>query len=82
MNPDNIKKAKDTVSQLQATGSTDIHTALRVGLHLVELSRDQKIDEVNRQPIIVFLTDGEPTVRLTSTEEISNKVGGQMLERF
>ncbi|KAF2899202.1 hypothetical protein ILUMI_06974, partial [Ignelater luminosus] len=74
VNPDNIKKAKDTVSQLVATGGTDIHTALRVGLHLVELAKNQKIDEVNRQPIIVFLTDGEPTVRLRSTVEISNKI--------
>ncbi|KAF2888753.1 hypothetical protein ILUMI_17420 [Ignelater luminosus] len=74
VDPDNIKKAKDTVSQLVATGGTDIHTALRVGLHLVELAKNENIDEVNRQPLIVFLTDGEPTVRLRSTEEISNKI--------
>ncbi|KAF2885858.1 hypothetical protein ILUMI_20315 [Ignelater luminosus] len=74
VNPDNIKNAKDTISQLVPGGGTDILTALRVSLHLVELAKDHKVDEVNRQPIIVFLTDGDPTVRLTSTEEISNKI--------
>lgn len=71
---DNIKKAKHTVSEFRPTAATDIYTALRVGLHLVELARTNKFDDVDRQPILVFLTDGEPTVGLRSAEEITNRV--------
>lgn len=34
----------------------------------------KKNKDFNKQPIIVFLTDGDPTVGITSTEEISNKL--------
>ncbi|KAF2887611.1 hypothetical protein ILUMI_18562 [Ignelater luminosus] len=71
---DNIKKAKHTVSEFRPTAATDIYTALRVGLHLVELARTHKSDEVDRQPILVFLTDGDPTVGLRSAEKITNKI--------
>ncbi|KAF2895409.1 hypothetical protein ILUMI_10766 [Ignelater luminosus] len=70
----NIKKAKDIVSKLIVRGGTDIHSALKVGLRLVELANSRKIDNINRQPIIVFLTDGDPTVRITSTEDITYKI--------
>lgn len=73
--PDNIKKAKNTVSEFTPTASTDIYTALRVGLHLVEQMKNNKIDDIDRQPIVIFLTDGDPTVRETSTEKITNTVG-------
>ncbi|KAF2881523.1 hypothetical protein ILUMI_24657 [Ignelater luminosus] len=39
-----------------------------------ELARTHKSDEVDRQSILVFLTDGEPTDGLRSDKEITNKV--------
>ncbi|KAF2887915.1 hypothetical protein ILUMI_18258, partial [Ignelater luminosus] len=39
-----------------------------------ELARTHKSDEVDRQPILVFLTDGEPTDGLRSAKEITNKI--------
>lgn len=47
--------------------------ALKIALRLVELSA-AKNKESSRQPLIVFLTDGDPTVDLTNTDEIIQKV--------
>jgi len=70
-NSDNIKKAKDAVSKLVATGGTDIYSALRVGLHLIESA---KSSDNKHQPMIMFLTDGEPTVREKSRDAITKKI--------
>ncbi|KAK4880127.1 hypothetical protein RN001_008273 [Aquatica leii] len=70
-NADNIKKAKDAVNALQSDGSTDMYKGLEVGLHLIEVERTDKNNKVKRQPIIIFLTDGEPTDY--STEIITTK---------
>ncbi|KAF2899117.1 hypothetical protein ILUMI_07056 [Ignelater luminosus] len=71
---DNINKAKTTISKFSPSAATDIYTALKVGLHLVEIAENHKVDSIERQPLVVFLTDGDPTVRLTSREEITNKI--------
>lgn len=71
---DNINKAKTKVSKFSPTAATDIYTALKVGLHLVELTKSRKVESIERQPLLVFLTDGDPTVHLTSTQKITNKV--------
>ena len=74
VNADNIKKAKDAVSNLTADGTTSMYSALEVALHLVELERIQlQTNEINyRQPMIIFLTDGEPTD--SSPEYITKKI--------
>ncbi|KAF2896709.1 hypothetical protein ILUMI_09464 [Ignelater luminosus] len=59
VNVDNINKAKSIISDFKASGVTNIYSALRVGLHMVELAQDQLN---NSRPVIVFLTDGEPTI--------------------
>ena len=73
-NADNIKKAKDAIAALKSDGSTSMYGALQVALRLVELERIQKsqADNIKRQPIIVFLTDGQPTD--LSTDEITTKI--------
>lgn len=67
----NIEKAEQVVNKLSALGGTDIETGLKVGLQLVEqnLRGDKK-----HQPIIIFLTDGEPTVGETSIDKITGTV--------
>lgn len=64
------------VDKLVALGGTDIETALKLGIQLVELN--QKNDK-KHQPIIVFLTDGEPTVGETNTDKIVRTVSNTML---
>ncbi|KAF5288023.1 hypothetical protein FQA39_LY15552 [Lamprigera yunnana] len=70
-NADNIKKAKDSVEKLKSDGSTNMHRALELGLHLVQVEREDK-SNIKRQPMIIFLTDGDPTD--FSTTEIANKI--------
>ncbi|KAK5646826.1 hypothetical protein RI129_005290 [Pyrocoelia pectoralis] len=70
-NADNIKKAKEAISALKSDGSTAMFGGLQVGLRLVELARAQS-DKIKRQPIIIFLTDGQPTD--LSTEDIITKI--------
>ncbi|KAK4880105.1 hypothetical protein RN001_008251 [Aquatica leii] len=70
-NADNIQKAKKAVEELKSDGSTNMYTALEVGLHLVEIEVLDKKSDIKRQPIVIFLTDGDPTD--LSTEAITTK---------
>lgn len=70
-NADNMRKAKQVVDKLSAYGGTNIELALKTGLDLIELSKKEK---ATQQPIIVFLTDGEPTVGEYNTDKITSKV--------
>ncbi|RZC39131.1 inter-alpha-trypsin inhibitor heavy chain H4-like, partial [Asbolus verrucosus] len=68
----NIEKAKEVVEKLNAYGGTDIKSALEVGLKLVKKNKEEKND--THQPIIVFLTDGEPTVGETVPDKIISSI--------
>ncbi|XP_030759990.1 uncharacterized protein LOC115885251 isoform X3 [Sitophilus oryzae] len=67
---ENINNAKRIIGQLEAMGGTDIQTALKLGLQII--AKSDKND--SQQPIIVFLTDGEPTVGQTDTNIITSKI--------
>ncbi|KAJ8981371.1 hypothetical protein NQ317_000238, partial [Molorchus minor] len=69
VNQENINKAKNIVKNVQAGGGTFIIGGLDVALYLVKLGLKQNIQE-KHQPIIVFLTDGQPNIGISSTEEI------------
>ncbi|CAH0722782.1 unnamed protein product, partial [Brenthis ino] len=81
--PDNIAKAQIIVSRLAASGGTNIYEALRVALDLIHkvdeknqtsqsanTTEIQKTETSELEPIIIFLTDGDPTVGETSTQRI------------
>lgn len=59
---DNKESAKDFISLISATGSTNIVDALTDGLLQMEL-QDERV------PVIVFLTDGQPTSGHTQDPE-------------
>lgn len=71
--PDNIQKARNVVNDFSPKGGTNIMSALKIALRLVELSATEN-RESSRQPLIIFLTDGDPTVDLFNTDEITQKV--------
>jgi len=73
-NADNIQKGKSFVSNLHALSTTNIYDALKIGLHLVEITKEENTDYKNYQPIVMFLTDGEPTTGITSTERIVTEI--------
>ncbi|CAG9839606.1 unnamed protein product [Diabrotica balteata] len=66
-----IAKGKAVIDKLQDTGLTNMLGSIETGLHLVhkELRAGSK-----RQPLIIFLTDGDPTMGITNTEEITKIV--------
>ncbi|XP_060603951.1 inter-alpha-trypsin inhibitor heavy chain H3-like [Ruditapes philippinarum] len=69
-NSDNINEATEFVQNLIAEGGTNVHDALTDGLDILQNSNDVGVNA----PIIVFLTDGDPTVGVTNFNEILNAV--------
>lgn len=63
---ENIDEAKQYVESMEAAGGTNIHDSLLDALKMTESSESNKI--------IVFLTDGEPTVGITDEGGIVNAV--------
>lgn len=61
----------DVVGKLNAFGGTDIESALKVAIQLIE--KHQQEDKTH-QPLVVFLTDGEPTVGEINTAKITKTV--------
>ena len=79
--PENLRAARRYVDELEADGSTNIAGALRAALSgdddriVVPASRSET-DEANprrhaRLPLVLFLTDGEPTVGERDPESIA-----------
>ena len=68
--PDAIKAARDYIAGLEATGGTDINSALGKALEM-------KPAEGTRPFMVVFLTDGKPTIGETDNETIIKNVGAK-----
>ncbi|TET78983.1 VWA domain-containing protein [candidate division TA06 bacterium] len=62
----NVENAKEFVKGLSASGGTDIHGALMSGLDILESG--------SRPKMLLFLTDGLPTVGITDVNEIVRRV--------
>lgn len=62
----NIDEAIEFIDKFRAMGGTDIDSALNSGLGMFE--------ENNRPKMIVFLTDGQPTVGITDDGQIVNNI--------
>ncbi|XP_076256962.1 uncharacterized protein LOC143194223 isoform X10 [Rhynchophorus ferrugineus] len=67
--PEMIDNAHRVITKLEASGGTDIHGSLEVGLEII--NRTEADDTL--QPIVIFLTDGEPTAGITNTTAILSK---------
>ena len=65
-NNENIENATDFIEKISASGGTNIYDALLSSLELFSDSTNPKI--------IVFLTDGQPTVGVTNVDKILNAV--------
>ncbi|KAK9407581.1 inter-alpha-trypsin inhibitor heavy chain H6 [Crotalus adamanteus] len=68
----NIRRAKDYVSKMEADGWTDINAALLAAASIFNGSSlvDGKVEKEPRIPLIIFLTDGEPTSGVTAGSRI------------
>jgi uncharacterized protein YegL len=67
VSPDALKAAVEFVAGLRATGGTDINGALAAALAM-------KPKEGGRPFMVVFLTDGKPTIGVTEPDEILKNV--------
>jgi Ca-activated chloride channel family protein len=69
--PENVAAADKYFSQLEAEGSTNIEAALAEALN-------NQSDDAERLPIVLFITDGEPTVGERNTDKL---VAGMVAKR-
>merc|ERR1711962_687436 len=73
-NNGDVSKAYDFVLDLEDGGSTDINAAL---LKAIDISKEvKKLEEIDSktEQLIIFLTDGEPTVGVTSSTSIKKNI--------
>nr|XP_056722586.1 inter-alpha-trypsin inhibitor heavy chain H6 [Euleptes europaea] len=70
--PQNIRKAKDYIGKMEADGWTDINAALLAAASVFNQSSPTagKATREPRIPLIIFLTDGEPTSGVTAGSRI------------
>ncbi|KAG2455274.1 ITIH6 inhibitor, partial [Polypterus senegalus] len=69
--PQNVKKAKDFVSKIVADGWTDINAALMMAGSILKTNTPEERSGKHRIPLVILLTDGEPTIGVTSGEKIA-----------
>jgi Ca-activated chloride channel family protein len=82
--PEHVREAEHYLDQLEAEGSTNIEGALRRALeHPVE---DRESQGAERLPIVLFITDGEPTIGEQSPDALiaqaSRELGHSRLFTF
>ncbi|XP_053148669.1 inter-alpha-trypsin inhibitor heavy chain H6 isoform X3 [Hemicordylus capensis] len=70
--PQNIRKAKEYVSKMEVDGWTDINAALLAAASVFNQSSPMAGKAIMEQriPLIIFLTDGEPTSGVTAGSRI------------
>ncbi|XP_030050009.1 inter-alpha-trypsin inhibitor heavy chain H6 [Microcaecilia unicolor] len=71
--PQNVKSAKDYVNRIEAEGWTDINAALLAAAAMFNQSSAMQAGSDRsgpRVPLLIFLTDGEPTSGVTSASRI------------
>ena len=73
---ENIKKGKVFVEKrVKAGGSTNINSALLLALeHLTNTTNQQNSLIAGNFPMVLFLTDGDPTAGVTNTKTIRNNI--------
>ncbi|XP_018579737.1 inter-alpha-trypsin inhibitor heavy chain H3-like isoform X2 [Anoplophora glabripennis] len=70
-----IGKAKNVVRRMPGQGSTFMIGGLEVALYMIKIGQEKIIDKSSKyQPIMVFLTDGQPNIGCGSTDRITHMV--------
>ena len=77
---ENIAKAKTFASTLNETGGTNIIAALRQSLQIANWG--QKQYKMKAKPLIIFLTDGQPNVEMSDTQEIVQAVKKLNIDKY
>ncbi|KAL4227000.1 Inter-alpha-trypsin inhibitor heavy chain 3 [Mactra antiquata] len=69
-NKTNIEMARAFVSSLDTQGGTNVHDALMKAINVLQENKQEGVDT----PIVVFLTDGAPTVGVRDFKKILNSI--------
>ncbi|CAI6345355.1 unnamed protein product [Macrosiphum euphorbiae] len=79
----NIQYAKKFIQDLQSESSTNMEDALNKAHLIAKLGETRFKDGANTpKPIIVFLTDGEPTTGITEPQELIKYVSNTNEEKY
>ncbi|KAJ9598932.1 hypothetical protein L9F63_010526, partial [Diploptera punctata] len=70
---ENILRGKLAINKLKEQGCTNIHQAMLIATHITQLGKKLKCSPTP-EPIIIFLTDGQPTAGICQKDEIIREV--------
>ncbi|CAH1399819.1 unnamed protein product [Nezara viridula] len=81
-NKDNIKNAINFTKSLGTYGGTNINGGLRVGIDIAKIGQQKFKNDVHPvEPMIIFLTDGEPNTEESDPDKIIDNVGKRNTEK-
>ncbi|CAH1399827.1 unnamed protein product [Nezara viridula] len=79
---DNIKNAINFTKSLETYGGTNINGGLRVGIDIAKMGQKKFKNDVHPvEPMIIFLTDGEPNTEESDPDKIIDNVGKRNTEK-
>uniref|UniRef100_A0A8B9SFH5 Inter-alpha-trypsin inhibitor heavy chain 5 n=1 Tax=Anas platyrhynchos TaxID=8839 RepID=A0A8B9SFH5_ANAPL len=80
--PNNIRDAKKYIHNMSPTGGTNINSALQTGAKLLNDYIAQNDIDARSVSLIIFLTDGRPTVGETQSSKILSNTKDAIRDKF
>ncbi|NWT92021.1 ITIH3 inhibitor, partial [Urocynchramus pylzowi] len=72
--PENLDEARKFVRQISAQGLTNLHGGLMRGIDILNAAHEENLVPKRSASIIIMLTDGQPNVGVSNTQEIEKAV--------
>ncbi|NWW79732.1 ITIH3 inhibitor, partial [Climacteris rufus] len=72
--PENLDEARKFVRLISADGLTNLHGGLMRGIDILNAAHEENLVPKRSASIIIMLTDGQPNVGISSTQEIEKEV--------
>ncbi|NWV81504.1 ITIH3 inhibitor, partial [Dasyornis broadbenti] len=72
--PENLDEARKFVQHISTRGLTNLHGGLMKGIDILNAAHEENLVPKRSASIIIMLTDGQPNVGISSTQEIEREV--------
>ncbi|NWW32938.1 ITIH3 inhibitor, partial [Panurus biarmicus] len=72
--PENLDEARKFVRHISAQGLTNLHGGLMRGIDILNAAHEENLVPKRSASIIIMLTDGQPNVGVSNTQEIETAV--------
>ncbi|NXS29691.1 ITIH3 inhibitor, partial [Pomatostomus ruficeps] len=72
--PENLDEARKFVQHISADGLTNLHGGLMRGIDILNAAHEENLVPKRSASIIIMLTDGQPNVGISNTQEIEKEV--------